>query len=101
LIDGEEKAFVSIDHREDLNSIVLYELFVPESLRGKGIGRHVLNCIEKFASRRNYDRIVLVPEPLDGGVEKQRLVRWYKRAGYADRPDSRGELEKLLSRRLK
>ena len=85
---GLEVAFLSLDHRLDINVMVIYEIYLPEELRGSGIGTRVLLAAEAFAKQCGFSRTLVRPAPLvyQSGPEKDRvkagLIRWYEGVGY-------------------
>jgi len=95
----DEIAFLATDELPELETFVLYELFVPSGLRRSGVGRLFLKEVERIAMERGFGRIVLTPWPLDGDFPEELLEAWYRREGYEERVDCLGEFEKVLSRR--
>jgi GNAT superfamily N-acetyltransferase len=94
--DGSDIGFVALDTNQGVDYLVLYELFVSARLRGAGLGALLINEIEKYAVTEGYLRVTLAPSPLELGFSVARLVAWYKRHGYAERPDCPSELEKWI-----
>jgi GNAT superfamily N-acetyltransferase len=94
--DGSEIAFVALDRIPDVDYLVLYEIFVRPDCRGKGLGSRLLGEVEGVAKALGYDKITLSPWPLEQGYSEEKLVAWYKRHGYAERPDCPTELEKSI-----
>ncbi len=84
LADGEEVAFVSLDRwpETEFNHMVVYEIFVPRSLRCKGFGRAALAEAERIARIEGFKKIRLRPLPLDQKISKEELTEWYIRRGY-------------------
>jgi GNAT superfamily N-acetyltransferase len=96
--DGDEEiAFLSLDLIPSVNYLVLYEVFVPQELRRRGIGSKVLREVEELAKRRGYEKITLTACPLDDDFSEDELVGWYKKRGYTESPDCPDKLEKWLS----
>jgi GNAT superfamily N-acetyltransferase len=90
--NGEEVAFVSLDifpHPQE--SLVLYTLVVPKSIRLKGFGSRVLVEVERLAKEWRYANVLLKPKPLDKSWSSKRLEHWYSNRGYkpsdSERPD--------------
>jgi len=90
--NGEEVAFVSLDifpHPQE--SLVLYTLVVPKSIRLEGFGSRVLVEVERLAKEWRYSKVLLKPKPLDKTWSSKRLERWYSNRGYKpsdpERPD--------------
>jgi GNAT superfamily N-acetyltransferase len=94
--DGNYVGFVAIDKNPGVDYLVLYELFVSKRLRGAGLGASLLDEVEKWAASEGYERVTLFPSPLELGFPAARLVAWYKRHGYTERPDFPSELEKWI-----
>jgi GNAT superfamily N-acetyltransferase len=94
--DGNDVGFVTIDTNPGVDYLVLYELFVPARLRGAGLGASLLVEVERCAAAEGYERVTLSPSPLELGFPAVRLVAWYKRHGYTERPDFPTELEKTV-----
>jgi len=93
--DGHEVAFLSVDLRTDINLLVIYEIFVPQELRGRGIGTSVLLAAEKLGRDHGFPMATLIPKALgyapgdERDRETVRLVAWYERHGYRATEDSR------------
>jgi GNAT superfamily N-acetyltransferase len=88
----EEVAFVSLDiFPHPRESLVLYTLVVPQSIRLKGFGSRVLVEVERLAKEWRYANVLLKPKPLDKCWSSKRLERWYSNRGYKpsdpERPD--------------
>jgi GNAT superfamily N-acetyltransferase len=94
--DGSEVAFLALDLIPDTDYLVLYEIFVPSELRRQGIGLRLLGEVENLARSLGYEKVTLFPSPLDSGYPESKLVAWYRRHGYATRPDCPTELEKRV-----
>jgi GNAT superfamily N-acetyltransferase len=94
--DEVEIGFVAIDAIPGVNYLVLYELFVITRMRGVGLGASLLDEVEKCAVIEGYEWVTLSPSPLELGFSTGRLMAWYKRHGYAERPDFPSELEKWI-----
>jgi len=60
--DGHEVAFLSVDLRTDMNLLVIYEIFVPQELRGRGIGTSVLSAAEKLGRDNGFSDGNAYPE---------------------------------------
>jgi hypothetical protein len=100
--DREELGFLAADLREDIEAFVLYEVFVPISLRERGIGSELLRTAEAIAKKLGFGRVFVYPQAFEERSSSGRhrrtaeLVEWYKRRGYLPRPDCEGELFKRL-----
>jgi GNAT superfamily N-acetyltransferase len=93
---NEELAFVSLDRHLELQTLAIYELFVPSRMRNQGRGKMVLEAIESLAEREGFLRITVTPRPLDSNFPQSRLVSWYERQKYFRRVDCTSEFEKVL-----
>ena len=58
-VDGNIKAFLEFDTVEWNNTLVMTQLLVDESLRGKGIGRMLFDFVKDFATKEEYRIITL------------------------------------------
>jgi hypothetical protein len=52
--------------------------------------------VERLAAALGYEKITLSPWPLEQGYPEVKLIAWYKRHGYVERPDFLTELEKSI-----
>ena len=91
-----ELAFIALDLNTEFDYLVLYEIFVPQSIRRKGIGTAVLVEVERIAQSRGFRRVIVYPKPFVGSMTKSQLVEWYKSQGYVERRDFPEELEKTI-----
>jgi ribosomal protein S18 acetylase RimI-like enzyme len=57
----------------------IQDVFVPEALRGRGIGTQLSLAAERLAGARGYDRI-----SISASVTNEGALRLYRRLGYAD-----------------
>lgn len=46
-----------------------------------------------------YEKITLYPSPLEEAYSEAKLIGWYKKNGYVDRPDCPTELKKSILNR--
>jgi GNAT superfamily N-acetyltransferase len=92
--DNLEVAFLALDQIPGVDYLVLYEIFVRQDHRRRGIGSLLLREVEALAANLGYDKITLSPSPLEHSFPEARLTAWYKRLGYVERPDCPTELEK-------
>lgn len=92
--NGSEVAFIALDQIPGVEYLVLYEIYVRPECRGRGIGWRLLGEIESLARALGYAKITLSPWPLEKGYPEAKLIAWYKRHGYVERPDCPTELEK-------
>lgn len=96
--DDREVAFVIIDWWRKESHAVLYELYVPSALRGKGIGTGVLKAVERLVRRRGRSSLRLIPRPIDASGSVEALEKWYRDRGYEPIPsDANGAFGKILS----
>jgi GNAT superfamily N-acetyltransferase len=91
---GVEVAFLALDQIPDVDYLILYEIFVGQNHRRRGIGSRLLSEVEALAAALGYKKITLSPSPLEQGLPEAKLIAWYKDRGYFDRPDCPTELEK-------
>lgn len=98
LADGLEAAFLSLDRwpEPSISQMVVYEIYVPRSMRRKGIASAVLAEVEFVARREGFLKMHLRPSPLDSELSKIELEEWYKRRGYNCDPLIVGDMEKFL-----
>lgn len=94
---GREVAFVSLDRWPELNQMVVYEIFVPISIRRQGIATAVLNEVERISAYEGFSLIRLRPSPLDIGVTMSSLIDWYNKRGYVSDLSVPGDLVKSIS----
>lgn len=94
---GLEAAFISLDFIQGIDSLVLYELFVPSDLRNKGIAKKLLKELAVFAVENGYSKISVNPSPLDTEYTRQELIQWYLRNGFIAKSNGTGEFELIIS----
>lgn len=95
--NGNEIGFVSIDVNPNVEYLVLYEIFVPHSIRKKGYGSMLLAEVETIAKNLKYKKVTVNPVPFEGSYLKSKLIQWYKRNGYCEMTSCTGELAKLVN----
>jgi GNAT superfamily N-acetyltransferase len=61
---------------------VIYEIFVPTSLRRRGIGTWLLAAAEEVARDLGHKSVLLIPKAMDETFDQQRLKEWYASKGY-------------------
>lgn len=100
LADGFEVAFVSLDRwpEPEISQMVVYEIFVPRDMRGKGIGSVVLSEIEKVAIIEGFQKMHLRPYPLDPETMQRKLNDWYLHKGYSWDPNVACDMEKFIGK---
>lgn len=98
LANGLEAAFLSLDRwpEPSISQMVVYEIYVPHSMRRKGIASAVLAEVEFVARREGFQKMHLRPSPLDSELSKAELEEWYQRRGYNWDPVVVGDMEKFL-----
>lgn len=96
LAHGKEVAFVSLDRWPEPKQMIIYEIFVPISIRRQGIATAVLNEAERIAACEGLSVIRLRPSPLDTGITMTALIDWYNRHGYVSDLSVPGDLIKTI-----
>ena len=99
--DEKEVALISLDIYDrfefpEVDYLVIYELYVPESLRNKGVGTRALEATEKFAKELRFRKTRLHAKPLFETRTQAEMVAWYQRRGYAQIEGQPSDLEKVL-----
>jgi GNAT superfamily N-acetyltransferase len=99
--NGEEVALVAFDiydRREfpDVDYLVVYELYVPEGLRNKGIGTRALQAAEQFAKDLGFRKTMLHAKPLFETRTQVEMIAWYQRRGYVQAEGRSSDLQKIL-----
>jgi GNAT superfamily N-acetyltransferase len=97
VLGSDEVALIAIDRWPEFDCLVLYELFVPRSRRGRGVGSIVLGAVERLAKEEGFGAVRVLPRPLDDSIDEASLTRWYKTRGYEAVIDMPGDLEKRVS----
>ena len=92
-----EAAFISLDFIQGIDSLVLYELYVPSDLRNRGIAKRLLQELAVFAVDNGYSKISVNPSPLDAEFTKQELIKWYQSNGFNAKSNETGEFELIIS----
>jgi ribosomal protein S18 acetylase RimI-like enzyme len=57
----------------------IQDVFVPEELRGRGIGTELSRAAERLAGERGYERV-----SISAGISNEGALRLYRRLGYRD-----------------
>jgi GNAT superfamily N-acetyltransferase len=60
----------------------IYELYVPEHLRKRGIGTRALAAAEQHARELGLSKTHLTAKPLFNTRTQEELIDWYKQRGY-------------------
>ncbi len=94
---GREVAFLWYDLFPTDFYLVLYEIYVAKRFRGQGIGSELLHRTEDLAMKRGYNRVLIRPMPLSDGFGRERLIAWYQRHGFREKPDQPGTYLKDVS----
>ena len=94
--DDREVAFVALDRWKELDHVVLYELFVPQRLRGQGFGTAVLREVECAARLEGFSNVRVCPRPLTSDINLEDLTKWYRQRGYQADPTVPSEMVKCV-----
>lgn len=95
-VHGREAGYLSYDDRSDIETGVLYEVFVlPEFMR-QGVGSRLVAFAERLAVSLKCSRMRLSPTPFDQSVTQVQLTSWYTKKGYERARDGSREFEKGL-----
>lgn len=97
LLDGEEVGFLSYEDWPDRSQAFIFEVLVLPSFRQQGIGQSLLLHAEKHAIKQGRKTVRLKPYALDQEPDTNRLISWYKKAGYVQSSDEKGVLQKNLA----
>lgn len=76
---------LSIDDCED-NALVLDMVWVDPVDRGKGIGTKLVQMAIEYARSKDM-ALGLCAEPQEEGIDKERLIEWYRSLGFESHPD--------------
>lgn len=79
----------------DKDELIIEMLFVEPSHRRRGKGKILLKRAIDYARKKGYKKIGLYAHA-DGGMSTDRLVQWYRDAGF----DSDGDCNELMTMRL-
>jgi GNAT superfamily N-acetyltransferase len=97
MADGVEVALVVLDIHDQVDCIILYELFLTSTLRNRGVGTKVLAAVEDYAVTSGRTCVEVWPRSLDRGSRSDaQLVRWYRRHGYISAHEGSERLKKTL-----
>jgi GNAT superfamily N-acetyltransferase len=92
-----EVAYLSFDDRSDINTGVIYEVFVLPQYRNCGLGKVLVSFSEEIARSIGYARMRLSPRAFDASVKQNWLDSWYLKQGYLPTNDGSSEFEKWLA----
>ena len=95
-INRQEIGFISVDSNEGVDYLVLYEIFIPHSFRGKGYGSKLLEQVVVMAKNLGYKRVTVNPEPFEKDFPKEILIKWYQKNGFSEMKGNTGEFEKNI-----
>jgi GNAT superfamily N-acetyltransferase len=101
LLESVEVAYLSFDlcsPAEGQHFILLYELWVEEKHRGKGVGTQILEDANGIASKYGYDYIRLNPRSLSAKYSNEQLFRWYESRGFQRCADSPTQVQKPIQK---
>jgi hypothetical protein len=84
--NGQDVGFLAVDIEPETKYLVIYNIFVPISLRRQGIGGRILKAAENMGRDRGYDDVALTPRTLDDRFPQLELECWYKSEGYQPLP---------------
>ena len=79
---GTEVGFLAVDINPDDVHFVIYGLFVPPTLRRRGIGTRIIEAAEALGRQHGYKKAMLIPKSLDEGFEQSDIEEWYRSLGY-------------------
>lgn len=91
-----ELAYLSFDNRSDIDTGVIYEIFVLPQYRNHGHGTVLVSFAEGIARSIGSSRVRLSPRAIDATVNQDWLESWYLKQGYSIANDGSSEFEKLL-----
>lgn len=94
---GEEAGILIYEDWRDDGLAFVYEIYVLEIYRKKGLGAALLLKAEEYAIELQCNRIQLEPYSLDLSYEPSCLKSWYRKLGYLSCVDSPERLQKQLT----
>lgn len=94
--DDREVAYLAVDQIPGADYILLYEIFIREEYRKKGIGSQILDRVEALGKEMGYNKVVLHVESFDRKVSKETIESWYRKRGYRTSEKLHKALEKEL-----
>lgn len=97
VVNGEEAGLLSYEDWSHQSVGFIYEIFVLPKFRQQGIGELLLSYAESQALRLHCTYIRLKPYPLDKETERERLVAWYTKNSYFQKPAEPDIMEKDLT----
>ena len=87
LSGGSEVGLVILSLPCEMEEAELEKLYVPTSLRQRGVGGRALECAEDYCRQHQFRVLRLWANPLDEETDQERLIAWYRRFGYVDAED--------------
>jgi len=97
LVNGVEAALLSYEDWSEQSVGFIYEIFVLQEFRKQGIGASLLSYAEELARKLHCTCIQLEPYALGQEVDLERLVAWYTKNGYFQKPNDPEKMEKDLT----
>ena len=94
--EKEEVAYLAIDHMPGVDYILLYEIFIKENFRKRGIGSEILIRVENLGRELGYSKVVLHAQSFDKNIPKETIEAWYIKRGYIPSKSLKNALEKRL-----
>lgn len=99
--NGNEVALLSFDiydQREfpEIDYLIIYELYVPDTLRNQGIGTRALQAAERFAKELGFRRTFIRVAPLFNTRTQEEMLDWYERRGYKLIPGETDAMDKIV-----
>lgn len=95
-IEGREVGFLALDRWPELGQMVVYEIFVPQSVRNQGIATAVLKETERITACEGLSIVRVRPFALDHGITEEALFNWYEQQGYTRDSNVPSELFKVV-----
>lgn len=93
---NEKFGYIVLSRSEfDKEELIIEMIYVEPSMRRCGKGEILLKKAIDYAQKKGYKQIGLYAHA-DGGMSTDRLVRWYRDAGF----DSDGDCNELMTLRL-
>ena len=97
IVNGHEAGLLSYDDWSHQAVGFISEIFVLPEFRQLSIGALLLSYAESHAIQLRCTHIRLYPYPLDQETDPKRLVAWYTKNDYFQKPDEPEIMEKALT----